>query len=312
MTITLPEAPGSGAVIAIIAPSSPFDSSRLDSGAAVLKEHGFAVDRRIAEDPTPRTYLQGSDERRAALFSAACADPTVGAIYCARGGYGATRLLDYVGWNALAERPVPVLGFSDVTALHLAALRYAGVAGVHAPLATTLAKGDRGSRKATIHLLRTGEAPILRGNPAEGSAPLEGPLLVANLAVLTALVGTPHLPDLTGWILLLEDCNEPAYRLDRMLTQLRSAGVLDQLVAIAGGEFSGTGKEATGDDVLLERTRELGIPYVGGFPVGHGDRNDPAIIGARYRLDPAAATLTPLEQLSAAQEAAADPSASFH
>jgi muramoyltetrapeptide carboxypeptidase len=284
--------------IAVIAPAGPFDRPSLEGGLRVLAERYRPV---FDEGCFARTrYLAGDDTRRLDELTAALSDDAVKAVVAARGGYGTLRLLAGLGpkLQAAGFSPKPVVGFSDITALH-AALQAAGWVSIHGPGVTQL-----GSQPATVvdrlvHLLESSSVPVppLQGTPLSGGV-VEGPLLGGNLSLFTRLLGTRHLPPLDGAILLIEDVGERPYRLDRMWTHLALAGVFERVRGLALGEFTGC-EEPDADygsaDVLAALVAETGLPCVGGLPVGHGAVNAPVPLGCRARLDGSAGTLEMLE-----------------
>ncbi|MBE9173321.1 LD-carboxypeptidase, partial [Cyanobium sp. LEGE 06143] len=220
-------------------------------------------------------------------------------LACLRGGWGAARLLEQ-SFTSLSPRWL--LGFSDVTALLWAQLAQGHGGGVHGPLLTSLAAEPSWSQERLRALLFGEPVADLPGTPWRGGV-AEGPLLVANLTVATHLLGTPHLPDLRGAILVIEDVGEAPYRIDRMLTHWRLSGALGQLAGIGLGQFSGCDDPA-GDgpsaanparfsleQVLRERTGDLGVPVLAGLPVGHEAGNGALPLGARARLDAEAGLL---------------------
>jgi muramoyltetrapeptide carboxypeptidase len=240
--------------------------------------------------------LAGDDERRLAELSRAFADPAIRAIFCARGGYGAMRLLQRLE-KATQMGPL-LVGFSDITALHQWQQRH-GCISVHGPVLTQLGRLGRAASERLFSLLEpTSPAPPLHG-PAtfvEGSA--EGPLLGGNLSVFTRLLGTPFMPNLDGAVLLLEDVGERPYRLDRMWMHLELAGVFRKVRGIALGSFTHCEERDatyTSEELLRELAVATGLPCVAGFPIGHGDINEPVPLGVRVRLDGAAGRLTFLE-----------------
>jgi muramoyltetrapeptide carboxypeptidase len=284
--------------IAVIAPASPFDRPSFEAGLRVLAERYRPV---VDEGCFARTrYLAGDDARRLDELTAALGDDTVKAIVAARGGYGTLRLLAGLGPKLQAGgfSPKPVVGFSDITALH-AALQAAGWVSIHGPVVTQLGTQPAAVVERLVHLLEfpAAPAPPLRGTPLAGGV-AEGPLLGGNLSLLTRLLGTRHLPALDGAILLLEDVNERPYRLDRMWTHLALAGVFERVRGLALGEFTGC-EEPDADyasaEVVATLVGETGLPCVAGLPVGHGAVNMPVPLGCRARLDGNAGTLEMLE-----------------
>ena len=281
-----------GAGVAIIAPAGPVDPSAFHAGLTLIEERYRVV--RGADPDAPRhpglPYLMGTDAERATALNAALSDPRVEAIFCARGGYGTMRILDRVDTRALCRRRVPIVGFSDCTALLLLAAGL-GVPSVHGPVVTQLARLPAQDRAALFDLLE-GRLPRLAGLRQIVGGRASGPLLGGNLSVLTRLIGTPHLPDLRGAILLLEEVNEAPYRLDRELSHLHLAGLLDRVAGVVVGQLhrcdapQGHPPAMTrAEDVLFERLSGLRIPVVRGAPVGHGDRNMALPLGLEVTLD---------------------------
>jgi len=227
-------------------------------------------------------WFSGSDASRRSQLERAWADPATDAVLCVAGGWGSARILD-AGWRPSA-RPLWLVGFSDASALLLAQVRAGHGGAVHASTG-----GDEAQWQRLVSLLRGEPLPPLVG---EGwvAGVASGPLVVSNLTVATSLIGTPWFPSLVGCVLLLEDVGEAPYRVDRMLTQWRSAGLLQQVAGIGVGRFSWKADDVLpGDlgleDVLRERLGDLGVPVVGGLPVGHGRPNLALPLGRVARLD---------------------------
>jgi muramoyltetrapeptide carboxypeptidase len=248
-------------------------------------------------------YLAGTDAERLADLNAAIRDRAIDAIWCLRGGYGITRILDGVDFAALARAPKPVIGLSDITALLAGVTRVSGLVAFHAPVARHAMPAF--SRRHFERVLTCAEpAGLLERLPAppdvllpqgdrivslrEGIA--EGPLAGGNLSLLQCLIGTRWFPDLDGAILVLEDVNEDLYRVDRMLAHLRSVGALSRLAGVAIGRFTEMKcHNADGvfgfDEVLSHYLAPLGVPVALGFPFGHIDDQWTLPLGARARLD---------------------------
>lgn len=292
-----------GDQVAVVAPAGPFDRESFEAGLRVLAERYRPL---VGEGCFAQTrYLAGDDARRLDELTAALADAGVKAVVAARGGYGTMRLLPAL-WPKLQAsgfRPKPVVGFSDLTALH-AALQAAGWTSVHGPVVTQLGGQPVDVVDRLVCLLESAGAPAppLRGS-ALAAGVAEGPLVGGNFSILTRLLGTPYLPPLDGAVLLLEDVGERPYRLDRMWTHLGLAGIFDRVRGIALGEFTGC-EEPDADygsaEVLAELVAETGLPCVGGLAIGHGAVNQPVPLGARVRLDGTAGVLEFLEPAVAA------------
>lgn len=292
--------------VAVVSPSSPPFPERLRTGLDTLRAWGFdPVVMPHARDE--RGHLAGLDDDRLADLEAAFADPELRAVFVGRGGYGSTRLLDRLDWDVLASDPKPLVGFSDVTALSLAAWQRIGLVTIHGPFVGGLPTlDDRGVRRLQ-HLLTDPEPvrPLGGGGADPGIHPVaggtaEGPLLGGNLATLCSLVGTADHPDLAGAVVFLEDVNEAPYRVDRMLTQLLRAGVLDGVHGVAVGRFVRCDPpmdrpSLTTDEVLDERLGGLGVPVLRGLPIGHFGRQLAVPVGVRVRLDADRGTLEALE-----------------
>ena len=268
---------------------------RLQGGIAVLEGWGLQVD----PHPEPLRqwgHLAGTDQQRLADLQSPA--PLVA---CLRGGWGSARLLEQ---QELLPRSNPsqwLLGFSDVTSL-LWSRQAAGIpGGIHGPMLTSLAGEPAWSQERLRQLLFGEPLATLTGTSWQDGV-AEGPLLVGNLTVATHLLGTPHLPDLRGAVLVLEDVGEAPYRLDRMLTHWRLCGALQQLAGIGFGRFSGCDddEEPIAPDqgwrtVLQERTADLGIPVIADLPVGHEPGNAALAIGQRVRLDASRGELVVLQ-----------------
>lgn len=275
-----------GDVIRVVAPSSPFPREALLQGLAWLAmRYTLRVETSLFERDG---FLAGPDAVRGAALASALRDPTARAVLCARGGYGATRLLPDLPWHELTRAPKWIVGFSDVTALHGAAA-HAGVRSVHAPNVTGLGRSGTSAadRLALLRALEGGELPAWEGLDVLVRGEARGPLVGGNLAVLTALVGTPFLHVPRGAVLALEDVTERPYRIDRMLTTLRLAGVLERVAAVVCGEFTSCEPGPDGvtvDEVLARNLSPLGVPVVCGAPFGHGATNRAFVHGATARV----------------------------
>ncbi len=274
--------------IAVVAPSGPFDRPSLEKGLEVLSRRYQPVfTERIFET---HRYLAGTDAARGAELQTALDDQAVKAVFAARGGYGSARLLPALRLGS----PKILAGFSDFTALHCAAQQH-GWRSLHAPVLTQLGKQPADVVDRLFALLEGQPVTPLTGLRTVAKGVAEGILLGGNLSVFTRLIGTPWLPSLRGSVLLIEDVGEKPYRLDRMWTHLKLAGLFDGVRGIVFGEFTGCDdKDAScsSADVLDELASTLGIPCVAGFRIGHGEVNHPVMLGAPVRLDADARVLS--------------------
>ncbi|MFN5119523.1 MAG: LD-carboxypeptidase [Cyanobacteriota bacterium] len=292
-SLSLPAPLRAGDRVQLVAASSALgDGSKLEAGLTLLRQWGLEVEAEIQPLVERRWgYLAGRDHERAADLAMTQGQPPAALHACVRGGWGAARLLE----TPLELPNSWLLGFSDVTSLLLAQVARGQGGAIHGPLLTTLASEPLWSQERLRSLLFGEPLSALQGEGWQGGQ-AEGPLLVANLTVATHLLGTPHLPPLAGAILILEDVGEAPYRIERMLTHWRLCGALQGLAGIGFGSFEGC-EEADSraeepedrrfslQQVLQERTADLGIPVLGGLPVGHSPGNAALPLGIQARLD---------------------------
>ncbi|MFG1674748.1 LD-carboxypeptidase [Micromonospora sp. NPDC049282] len=289
-----------GDAVMLVSPSGPTRPERVARGVELLTGWGL----RPVTAPNAyarRGYLAGDDALRADDLNAAFADPEIRGVVCTRGGYGAQRVVDLIDMAAVRRDPKVVVGFSDITALQFALWRGARLAGVHGPGAAWRAERTPIRSAESLHAaLMTTEPVTVAAVEAEETYPVrvpgraEGRLIGGNLCLITASIGTPDMPDLTGAILLVEEVQEPPYKVDRMLTHLRRCGALARLAGVAVGQFTecADGWDTTIVDVLTDRLGDLGVPVLGGLPVGHGPDQLTVPVNTRAVLDTTAATLT--------------------
>ena len=283
--------------VAIVAPAGPFEREAFESGLAALQPR-YRVEFQAGLFQRYR-YLAGDDSRRLDELRGALRDPQIKAVFCARGGYGAMRLLPHL--EALRS-PKPLVGFSDITALHLW-LQQQGVVSLHGPVVTQLGRQSEALRQRLFALLESSApASPLSGTDTYVRGKVEGPLIGGNLSVLSRLLATPYLPPLEGAVLLLEDVGERPYRLDRMWTHLALAGVFRNVRGIVLGSFSGCDEpdaDYASAEVLRGLAEQTGLPCAAGFPIGHGELNEPVPLGVQVRLDADARRLEFLEAATA-------------
>jgi len=297
MTAPLIPALPPGACLGIVAPAGPPKPGVLEQVAPMVQRLGF-VPKLFAGcgGPTHLGHLAAHDDRRSLDLHTALADPAVHALLCLRGGYGCIRIADRVDLDLVRRAAKPLIGYSDITTLHGLWAR-AGVPAWHAPMPASDWVKDGGWPDAE-HLaaalqrgvwpsdMQQAEGPA---HPLDQGGVVEGPLLGGNLSVIVSGLHTPADPDWRGAVLFLEDVSEDPYRVDRYLTQLRLAGVLD---AVAGFVLGGFSEADSADAVLADALRSLDKPVLAGWPAGHIQPNRALPLGLRVRLDVPARRLT--------------------
>ena len=287
-----------GDLVAVIAPAGPSTPERAALVPPLFERFGLRA--RLYPSCHARhpqhDFLAGDDVTRLADLHAAFADADIAAVFCLRGGWGSARLLDRIDTALLRANPKPLIGFSDITALHALLVREGGV-GLHAPMpgSNLVVEGNEDDAQALFDLLMNplpaGHcfAPALAADTWRVPGRAAGRLIGGNLSIVASLLGTPWAWPSDGTILFLEDVSEALYRVDRLLTQLRHAGVLDGARGFLLGSFS---EDADPVAVLREHLAGLGKPLLAGWPAGHAIPNRALPLGALVTLDAGAGTLT--------------------
>ena len=286
-----------GDAVRIVAPSGAFDRPRFDAGLAVLRAYGL---RPLFDEGlfSRHLYFAGSDARRQEELESALLDGDARAIWCARGGYGAVRVLPQINGEELRRSPKWLIGFSDPTALHCAWAQ-AGVASMHGANVHNLASWEAEAREALFAGIMGQQTQALRytGTPAAGDGVFRGRVLGGNLTVLASLAGTGFLPSWHGALVFLEDVGERPYRLDRCITQLRLAGAFAGAVGVAVGQLTdcAPSPQAASDTdalpALVSALAPLKLPIVADLRVGHAPSSLPLLLGTMATLDATAGTL---------------------
>jgi len=296
-----------GDTIALVAPSSPFPKAAFEQACRTFEDLGYrlAPGKHILHE---RGFLAGTEAERAKDLIHAVKAPEVAAIVCIRGGYGSSRLLPWLPFATLRRSPRIFLGYSDVTFLHLAFRHLLGWTTFHGPNFVDLGNRPEGIEELLLALSgrqefswNLDERQVLKPGLAAG------PLIGGNLTCLCHLLGTPYFPDLTGALLMLEDRGEALYRLDRLLTQLNLAGVLDRIAGLVLGHFQECGDPRRVGEMVLDQVRSFAFPVVAGLPFGHGSPNEVVPLGSRFTLNTFEGTLkierTPFVSLEARSSA---------
>jgi muramoyltetrapeptide carboxypeptidase len=292
--------------IGIVSPSSGARNGNLENGIALLESAGYTV--AVGDHVFDRHgYLAGMDSARAADFTRMFERREVDAVICARGGYGAARMLPLVDWDVVGANPKLFVGYSDITTLHLAMGRRANLITIHGPMVSSLGGGLSKESKEQFWATLTSREPLGKIDCGEhlpqtlvgGKA--AGPLAGGCLALLAAAVGTPDAPDFNGRLVLLEDVDEAAYRVDRCLMQLLNAGILQKAAGFVIGNVTDWEKqEKTAPAILLPDVwRDLIVPLdkptITGFPFGHEPNPLTLPLGCLAELDADSGSLTILE-----------------
>jgi muramoyltetrapeptide carboxypeptidase len=298
---TTPPSLAPGARVALLAPAGPLaDESQLERAEYNVRSLGWEPHSYL-NSLSRVGYLAGDDASRLADLNAAIRDPRIDGIWCLRGGYGVMRILDAIDYDALRRAPKAIIGFSDITALHLAVRARSNIVSYHGPTARaelthfsreSLARATGATDVATV--ASAARDPFASAPPLtwlqEGRA--VGPLEGGNFALLCSLLGTPYAARLDGAILVLEDVNEPLYRIDRMLRQLILSGALGRVAGLCFGAFTHRGDESDAaprslDVLFSEAAAHVRGPVVSNAPVGHIPDQWTLPLGAGAELSPA-------------------------
>lgn len=276
-----------GDTVAVCNASNRAYPDKIEPGIRVLESWGLTVVRAANLYSADGRY-GGTEEERASELQRMMDAPNIKAIFMARGGYGASQLLDQLSFNRMRRHPKWVIGFSDATALHIA-LNNAGIESIHGPMMSTLGSQEESGAFLHAALFNEGYDNITietNENCVKGKA--RGRLVGGNLSLIYSEQGTPYNLNMDNAILFIEETGEYTYSIDRMLTNLKLSGKLGKLRGIVVGAFVKS-KQETGDptaqEVLTKRLKELGIPVMYGAPCGHVHKNLPLILGSEVTLD---------------------------
>ncbi len=298
-----------GDTIGFVAPSGAIrEEGAIERAAAETERMGFKV-KFGAGNHARYGYLAGNDAARARDINDMFRDDEVDAVFCLRGGYGAMRILDQIDFDVIRANPKVFVGFSDITALHIAMLNKAGLATFHGPMAASNWANsplDDFSRESMYRVLMNAEPAGEMPNPPEypretiASGAAEGQLVGGNLMLIASSLGTPWEIDTKGRILFIEEVGEKTYSVDRMLTQLRLAGKFDDCAGVVFGNFNNCNVEyeqfgLTLDEIIRDVVVPSGKPILGGVRCGHCRPNMTLPFGVNCRMDADRQTLTILE-----------------
>lgn len=300
-----------GDTVGVIAPASSLSAADFDKALQNLADLGFKT--KVGKYARGRNgFLAGTDKERLEDLHWAFSDKEIDAVWCVRGGYGVSRLLPDVDFKLIKKNPKIFIGYSDITALHLAISQNCGLVTFHGPVAASTYSDY--PKKHVVNVLMNPSAPykieLSPDNQAKESnlfktevitkGKARGKLIGGNLSLLTALAGTPFgLQNVKGKILFTEDVGEQPYRVDRMLTQLMQSVDLRSLAGIALGVFEDCNPKDPNSQSLIEvvkdRLGNLGIPIIYGLSFGHIRDQFTLPVGIEAELDTENATMTFLE-----------------
>lgn len=295
-----------GDTVGLINPASPVDLEDVDYTEKALAKLGLKV-KRGRHILDRYGYLAGPDRDRAADIHAMFADRSVNALLTLRGGWGCNRILPLLDYELIRQHPKIIMGYSDITSLLLAIYARSGVVTFHGMVGTS--NWNQFSQTYMQQVLFNGAAvsmvnPVNISGEAIAPGKATGKIIGGNLSVLTSMVGSPYLPDLPDWnqtILFVEEVGEDIYRVDRMLTQLKIAGILDR---ISGFIFAQCRNCTPGEDddpsltlpqVFSDIIKPLGIPAWYGSAIGHIQDKFTIPIGVQVEIDASQGTITMLE-----------------
>lgn len=287
-----------GARVGVVATARKIAAADCQAGLAVFQPWNLAFEAAPALTSNSHSYLAASDAERARDLQAFINRPDLAAILCARGGYGTTRIIDQLDFSALQQHPKWIIGFSDVTALHLR-LQREQLASIHGAMPIQLRQPQhRQSLESLIACLFHGTFRLhAPAHPHNRTGAVRAPLTGGNLSLVVDSLGTPDEIDTHGKILLLEEVDEYHYKLDRMLVQLQRAGKLQHLAGLAVGHLTAM-KETelpfgeTCEAIVRQHVAAYHYPVAFGLPFGHDAPNHSWIMGAPAQLHVAAAATT--------------------
>lgn len=286
-----------GDTIAIVSPSGPIKSDSLDFAIETINSWGLKAS--IGKHAFDKYgVFAGTDADRAADFQKALNDKKVKAILCARGGYGAIRIVDLLDFSKFLKHPKWIVGFSDITVLH-AKLQSLGVESIHGTMAKSFSAVTEKSLK-TLHDTLFGKySQTLKSTKSKfnRAGKCKGELIGGNLSMLYSMRGVPFEYDYTGKILFIEDLNEYLYHIDRMIQNLKHSGILSRINGLVVGTMSGMKNgvdEYAGsiEEIILDAVSEYNYPVMFDFPSGHEAENHAMIFGARHKMNVEGTRLT--------------------
>lgn len=274
--------------IRVISPAGKPDSTQLKKNIKLLQSNFEVSVGKFLSTATP--YFAATDQQRCKDLQEAFNDTTLDYIWMSRGGYGLTRIIDKIDWKKFKKFPKGIIGFSDVTALHIA-LNNQGFSSLHAPMVMQLHKKElQSSITPLLSLLEGNQVTYtLPSNSKNKTGKVNAPIVGGNLTLIASTIGTSTQLITKGKVLFLEEIGEPAYKIDRMMVQLDRAGLLKDIKGLILGSFSEiTHEKEFGQsalDCVLEKVKNAKYPIVTNFPAGHSEPNLPIVFGRKSMVE---------------------------
>ena len=292
MPIIIPPYLEPGDTIGITCPAGYMPLEKAQTCIDTLPAWGYRVKIGTTLGSPSENYFSGTDDQRLADVQQMLDDPELKAILCGRGGYGLSRIIDHIDFTRFRQSPKWIIGFSDITLLHLQIFARCNIATLHAPMAGAF--NDGGATSPGVESLRRVLAAeqlssLAPSHPFNLPGSATGPLIGGNLAMIAHSIGSASEPDTTGAILFLEDVGEYLYNIDRMMRQLERAGKLSNLAGLLIGGFTELKDTvrpfgASVEEIIREVVGDAPYPVAYDFPVSHGKENVALKVGATYRL----------------------------
>ena len=291
-TMKQPQFLNPGDTIGIVCPAGYMPAEKATSCIKTLKKWGYKVVKGKTLGGKSKNYFSGTDEERLQDLQQMLDDDNIKAILFGRGGYGMSRIIDQINWKKFKKNPKWIIGFSDITVLHGYIHQQLNTKSIHGPMAGAF-NTDSGENRFTLSLKDSLEGKptlyVAKPNPFNITGKIKAPVIGGNLCMITHSIGTNAQYDTKGKILFIEEIGEHLYKIDRMMIQLKRAGLLKKLKGLIVGGFSDIkdterpfGKDAY--QIILDAVHEYGYPVCFGFPISHEKENVAVIIGKEYKL----------------------------
>jgi muramoyltetrapeptide carboxypeptidase len=290
MKVARPDNLKPGDKVGVVAPARKINPADVTFASKILASWGVEI--LIAKNifSAQHSYLSGNDGERLQDLQLMIDDPDIRAIICARGGYGSTRILDSLDFSSLQKNPKWIIGFSDITALHLKLVKH-GVASIHGTMPILFSKEDASTSIESLReLLMDGVCKIQAASTDQNkTGTAKGLVIGGNLSLIVDSLGTATAPDTDGKILFVEEIDEYLYKIDRMMTQLKRAGKLNNLSGLIVGHMTDIKDTElsfgqTVEDIILDAVKDHSYPVAFGFPSGHEHPNYAWIHGGQATL----------------------------